>query len=37
VLGIVRYIGPVDGEDGTFIGLEMESGGDIISGKDNYC
>lgn len=28
VLGIVRYIGPVDGEDGAFIGLEMESGGD---------
>jgi len=28
VLGIVRYVGPVDGEDGTFIGLEMESGGD---------
>jgi len=28
VLGIVRYVGAVDGEEGTFIGLEMESGGD---------
>jgi len=28
VLGIVRYIGPVEGQPGNFIGLEMEAGGD---------